>query len=226
MKTTVLIVEDEQKIARWVRAYFEEAGFRVLIAIDGQMGLRLARSEKPDILILDLMLPGMDGLELCRTLRRETTMPIIILTARGTEADRILGLELGADDYVVKPFSPRELVARARAVLRRAGGSLQPRAQLRGGEIVLDLTAHTCTVRGEPVSLTPTQFALLAALMRHRGQVLSREQLLTTALGTDYDGYLRTIDVHIRRLRQRVEIDPSNPQHILTVFGVGYKFVA
>jgi len=221
---TILIVEDEQKIARWVRAYFEEAGFRVLLAADGPTGLHLARAERPDSLVLDLMLPGMDVLDVCRTLRRETDVPIII-TARGTETDRILGLELGADDYVVKPFSPGELVARARAVLRRARGELRQPETLRGGDITLDLTAHTCTVRGEPVELTPTQFALLETLMRHSGRALTREQLLAAALDVAYDGYDRVVDVHIRRLRKRVEEDPSNPRHIVTVFGVGYKFV-
>jgi len=222
---TILVIEDEQKIARWVRAYFEEAGFRVLLAADGPTGLHLARAERPDLLVLDLMLPGMDGLDVCRTLRRETDVPIIILTARGTETDRILGLELGADDYVVKPFSPGELVARARAVLRRAHGEVRPPETLRGGDITLDLTAHTCTVRGEPVELSPTQFSLLEALMRHSGRALTREQLLTAALDVAYDGYDRAVDVHIRRLRKRVEEEPSNPRHIVTVFGVGYKFV-
>jgi DNA-binding response OmpR family regulator len=225
MSQTVLIVEDERKIARWVRAYFEEAGFRVLLAADGPTGLHLARAERPDLLILDLMLPGMDGLDVCRALRREADVPIIILTARGTETDRILGLELGADDYVVKPFSPGELVARARAVLRRTQGELRQPETLRGGEIVLDMAAHSCTARGEPVELSPTQFALLEALMRHSGRALTREQLLAAALDVAYNGYDRAVDVHIRRLRQRVEADPSKPRHIVTVFGVGYKFV-
>jgi two-component system alkaline phosphatase synthesis response regulator PhoP len=225
MSQTVLVIEDEQQIAHWVRAYFEEAGFRALVAADGPTGLHIARAERPDLLILDLMLPGMDGLDVCRTLRRETDVPIIILTARGRETDRILGLELGADDYVVKPFSPGELVARARAVLRRAHGEVRQPEMLRGGEIVLDIVAHTCTVRGQPVELSPTQFALLEALMRNSGRALTREQLLKAAMDAIYDGYDRTVDVHIRRLRRRVEADPSQPRHIVTVFGVGYKFV-
>jgi DNA-binding response OmpR family regulator len=223
MSKTILVIEDEPQIARWVRAYFEEAGFRVTVASDGPTGLHMSRASRPDLVILDLMLPGMDGLDVCRTLRQETDVPIIILTARGKETDRILGLELGADDYVVKPFSPGELVARARAVLRRADGTIGHTEVLRGGDIELDLAAHTCTVRGQPVSLSPTQFALLETLMRNAGRALSREQLIEAAMS--YDGYDRMVDVHIRRLRQRVEMDPSQPRHIVTVFGVGYKFV-
>lgn len=225
MAQTILIIEDEERIAHWVRTYFEQAGFRALVSGDGQSGLYIAQTEKPDLVILDLMLPGMNGLEVCRALRKASTLPIIMLTSRGRESDRILGLELGADDYVVKPFSPGELVARARAVLRRVGVT-QPQAKvLRGGDIVLDLTAHACCVAETPVTLSRTQFAILETLLSNPGRALSRQQLLDAAFEGDYDGFDRTIDVHIRRLRQRVESDPKSPRHIVTVFGVGYKFV-
>ncbi len=224
LKQTVLIIEDETRIAHWVREYFEQEGFRALTAADGPTGLQLARSERPDLIILDLMLPGLDGKEICRAIRRDSDVPIIMLTARGKEIDRILGLELGADDYVVKPFSPGELVARAKAVLRRAYGTVRQPEVLQGGNIFLDLVAHTCQVGERSVNLSRVQFDLLAALMQNAGRVMNRQQLLEAAFEGDYDGFDRTIDVHIRRLRKRVETDPANPRHILTVFGVGYKF--
>jgi len=225
MARTILIVEDEERIAHWVQTYFEQAGFRALVAGDGPAGLSLFRAECPDLIVLDLMLPGLDGTDVCRVVRAESNVPIIMLTARGRESDRILGLELGADDYVVKPFSPSELVARARAVLRRVSGTLRAPEVLRGGDICLDLEAHTCTVGGQIVELSPTQFSLLETLMRHSGRALARQQLLDAAFEGYFEGYERTIDVHIRRLRKRIERDPAKPRHILTVFGVGYKFV-
>lgn len=225
MSQTILIVEDEERIAHWVRTYFERAGFRALVAGDGPTGLHMARAERPDLIVLDLMLPGLDGTDVCRVLRGESDVPIIMLTARGRESERILGLELGADDYVVKPFSPGELVARARAVLRRTAGDAHEPETLRGGDVCLDLEAHTCTVDGRTVELSPTQFALLEALIRHAGRVLSRQQLLNAAFEGYFEGYERTIDVHIHRLRTRIEQEPADPQHIVTVFGVGYKFV-
>jgi len=225
MSQTVLVIEDEKRIAHWVRTYFEQAGFQVLQTFDGREGLSLARSERPDLIILDLMLPGMDGIEVCRILRRESAVPIIMLTARSSEIDRILGLELGADDYVVKPFSPGELVARARAILRRTHGDVSQPEVLRGGDIKLDMVSHVCTVAGEPVNLSRIQFDLLKTLMSHSGQALTRQQLLDAVFDENYDGFDRTIDVHIRRLRQRVEHDPGEPRHIVTVFGVGYKFL-
>jgi two-component system alkaline phosphatase synthesis response regulator PhoP len=208
-----------------VQKYFEQAGFRALTAADGALGLQMARAERPDLIILDLMLPAMNGLDVCREIRRDSNVPIIMLTARGKEMDRIIGLELGADDYVVKPLSPGELVARARAVLRRAHGSPTPAELLRGGEITLDLAAHTCTVENRPVELSRAQFSLLETLMRSPGRAFSRAQLLEAAFEGDYAGFERTIDVHIRRLRKKIERDPAHPRHILTVFGVGYKFV-
>lgn len=230
MPQTVLVVEDEMKIARWVRTYFEKAGFEVLLAHDGPTGLATARSEQPDIMILDLMLPAtptgesMDGLDVCRAIRRESDLPIIMLTARAEEVDRLIGLELGADDYVVKPFSPRELVARARAVLRRVQPASSRDEVLRAGDLVVDVTRRTCTRRDQEIDLTPTEFELLATLMRHRGRPLTRSQLMDLALGETYIGYERTIDVHIRNLRRKIEPDPANPVFVETVFGVGYRF--
>jgi DNA-binding response OmpR family regulator len=225
-KTQVLIVDDELRIVSGVRKYFEQAGFDVLAAYDGPTGLSLARTEKPDLVVLDLMMPGMDGLDVCRELRRESNVPIIMLTARVEETDKLIGLELGADDYVTKPFSPRELVARARAVLRRVQSAPQaaPTDVYRFGDVLFDVDARHCVVAGETVSLTPTEFDLLHALVQHRGQVLSRLQLLEAAHLGVYDGVERTIDVHIHNLRRKLEPDPTHPRYILTVFGVGYRF--
>jgi two-component system alkaline phosphatase synthesis response regulator PhoP len=225
MSQRVLVVEDEKKIAHWVRTYFEQAGFQVMVAYDGPTGLAMARSERPNLMVLDLMLPGMDGLDVCRAIRREWDLPIIMLTARVEEVDRLIGLELGADDYVVKPFSPRELVARARAVLRRTQAVPRRTGSLVHGRLKLDLDRHLCTVEGQSVDLTPSERAILETLMSHRGIVLTRTQLLDLALGDEFGGYERTIDVHIRNLRRKLEPDPANPAYILTVFGVGYKFV-
>jgi DNA-binding response OmpR family regulator len=225
-KMQILIVDDEPRIVSGVRKYFEQAGFNVLAAHDGPIGLSLARTEKPDLVVLDLMMPGMDGLDVCRELRRESDVPIIMLTARVEETDKLIGLELGADDYVTKPFSPRELVARARAVLRRAQSVPQaaPTNVYRFGDVVFDVGAHHCVVAGQTVSLTPTEFDLLHALIQHRGQVLSRMQLLEAAHLGVYDGVERTVDVHIHNLRRKLEPDPTHPRYILTAFGVGYRF--
>ena len=229
MDQTVLIVEDEERIAHWVKSYFEQAGFKTLVTANGYEGLELALTKQPDIVILDWMLPGMDGLEVCKGIRRESNVPIIMLTAKGSEIDRVLGLELGADDYVVKPFGPNELVARARAVLRRVATSAvapEEKEILEVGNVVLDTAAFLCTVDGQEVTLSRIQFTLLETLMRHSGRALTRQKLLDAAFAGDYEGYERTIDVHIRRLRRRIEADPSNPQNIVTVFGVGYKFTS
>jgi two-component system alkaline phosphatase synthesis response regulator PhoP len=223
----VLIVEDERSIAHWVRTYFEQAGFCVQVAYDGPTGLAMAHAERPDLMILDLMLPQMDGLDVCRAIRKEWDLPIIMLTARADEIDRLIGLELGADDYVVKPFSPRELVARARAVLRRAAASSDVQARpsiLQHGPIMLDLVRQVCTVDGQPIDLTPSERAILETLMTYQGMALTRGQLLDRALGEQAHVYERTIDVHIRNLRRKLEPEPANPRFILTVFGVGYKF--
>jgi len=220
----VLIVDDEPHIVRGVQRYFEQAGFEVLAAYDGPTGLAKAVSETPNLVILDLMLPGMDGLDVCRAIRRESEVPIIILTARVEEADTLIGLELGADDYVTKPFSPRELVARARAVLRRVPATSSPTKTYRFGNVVFDLAAQQCLVDGQVVPLTSTQFSLLEVLVQHPGQVLTRMQLLEAARLGVYEGVERTIDVHIHNLRRKLEADPAHPRHILTVFGTGYRF--
>ncbi len=225
MVQKVLIVEDEERIAHWVRSYFERAGFTAVVTDNGRTALHFAQQHNPDLIILDIMLPDMDGMDVCKTIRRNSAVPIIMLTAKGQEIDRILGLELGADDYVVKPFSPNELVARAKAVLRRANGELVATQTLCGGSICLQLDAFVCTVEGQEVALSRTQFELLRALLQNKGRALTRQQLLDAAFAGDYDGFERTIDVHIRRLRRRVEADPANPSHIMTVFGIGYKFV-
>jgi len=223
MPKTILVVDDERKIVTVLKGYLEQAGFRVVTAGDGQTALTTFRHEKPDLVILDLMLPGMDGLDVCRILRRESAVPIIMLTARAEEADRLIGLELGADDYVVKPFSPREVVARVRAVLRRVEGEVAPAGLLQAGDIVLDLAGHQATVAGRPVELTPTEFALLATLARAPGRTFTRAQLLQQIQDNPLEGFERTVDVHVRNLRAKIEPDPRNPRYILTVYGVGYK---
>jgi len=225
-KIKILIVDDEPRIVDGVRKYFEQVGFDVLAAYDGPTGLSLALTEKPDLVVLDLMLPGMDGLDVCRELRRVSNVPIIMLTARVEEADKLIGLELGADDYVTKPFSPRELVARARAVLRRVQATDTPSVTqiYRFGDVVFDVAAQQCVIGERVVPLTPTEFSLLHVLVQHPGQVLSRMQLLEAAHLGVYDGVERTIDVHIHNLRRKLEPDPAHPRYILTVFGAGYRF--
>jgi two-component system alkaline phosphatase synthesis response regulator PhoP len=224
MAQTILVVDDEARIVKLVRDYLERAGFDVLDALDGETALTLARREQPDLIILDLMLPGVDGLDVCRRLRRESGVPIIMLTARVEEADRIVGLELGADDYVTKPFSPRELVARVRATLRRASGEVGPPTVLRAGDVELDTASLLASVAGEPVDLTPTEFQLLATLVRQPGRIFSREQLLEAVHGVAFDGYDRSVDSHIKNLRRKIEPDPRKPSYIQTVYGVGYRF--
>jgi DNA-binding response OmpR family regulator len=223
MTKTILVVDDEPKIVKVLKGYLEHAGYRVVTAADGQMALTTFRHEKPDLVVLDLLLPGIDGLDVCRTLRRESNVPVIMLTARTEEADKLIGLELGADDYVTKPFSPREMVARVRTVLRRT--ELQPTSSemVRAGDITLDLGAHLATVAGEAVNLTPMEFNMLAALARAPGRALTRLQLLELSQESANEGYERTVDVHIRNLRNKIEPDPRQPRYILTVFGIGYK---
>ncbi|MFQ6057639.1 MAG: response regulator [Anaerolineae bacterium] len=223
MAKKILVVDDEPKIVKVVKAYLEQAGFRVLTAGDGQMALTVFRHEKPDLVVLDLMLPGMDGLDVCRILRKESDVPVIMLTARAEEADKLIGLELGADDYVVKPFSPREVVARVRAVLRRAQGEVSPPEVIRVGDLAIDLDRHVAEIQGRAVDLTPTEFDLLAVLARYPGRTFTRLQLLDQVQGDAYEGYERTIDAHVKNLRAKIEPDPKNPRYILTVYGVGYK---
>ena len=222
MSGTVLIVEDDAKIANWVKVYFERAGFSAEVTHDGESGLALARDLAPDLVILDLMLPRLDGMELCRILRRESDVPIIMLTAREAHADRIAGLDTGADDYIVKPFDPDEVIARAEAVLRRVKGRVQQ--VVTHGRITLNETTGIVTVDGERVTLSQAQIALLATFMRHPNQLLTRDQLISLAFNDDFDGYDRAIDSQVARLRKQIDRDGSQP--IQTVYGGGYRFVA
>ncbi len=219
---TILVVEDEPQIAALVRDYLEHAGFAVLVAGDGATGLALGRARRPDAAIVDLGLPVLDGLDVVRGLRSASTVPIVILTARGDETDRVAGLELGADDYVVKPFSPKELVARIRAVLRRAEAAARPAERLAAGDLELDLGRHRVTVAGRLVQLTPTEFELLATLAREPGRVFTRGQLLDAVHGFSLESYERAIDGHVKNLRRKLEPDVGAPRYILTIHGVGY----
>lgn len=223
MGAKVLVVDDEPKIAKLERAYLEQAGYEVVEARDGQTALIQARREKPDLVVLDLNLPGIDGLEVARTLRREGNVPIIMVTARIEDTDRIVGLELGADDYVSKPFNPRELVARVRAVLRRTTGGQPTPETVRTGGILIDVAAHQATLEGKPLDLTPTEFDLLCVLAQNAGRVFTRLELLDRVQGDAYEGYERTIDAHIKNLRAKLGDDPRRPHFIQTVYGVGYK---
>ena len=227
LSDTVLLVEDDQTLAAAVRYNLERAGLTCLLAADGVRALELARRERPDVVLLDLMLPGMDGLEVCRRLRAESTVPILMLTARAEETDRVVGLEVGADDYITKPFSMRELVARVRATLRRTQFvAPTPRTEDRVGfgNVSLDLARRIATRDGAALVLKPREFDLLAFLATHPGQVFSRDQLLEQVWGYDYEGGSRTIDVHVRWLRQKIEADPARPVHLLTARSVGYRF--
>jgi two-component system, OmpR family, alkaline phosphatase synthesis response regulator PhoP len=224
MNELILVVDDEPKIVRLAQDYLEQAGFRVVSAGDGTTAIAATRHERPDLVVLDLSLPGIDGIDVCRVLRRDSDVPIIMLTARDTEPDRLIGLELGADDYITKPFSPRELVARVRAVLRRVQGDVRQAGMIRTNGLEIDLNGHSVTRSGEAVHLTPSEFTLLTVLAQHPGQVFSREQLLERLYGMAYDGFARSIDAHIKNLRQKLEDDPTNPRYVLTVYGIGYKF--
>jgi DNA-binding response OmpR family regulator len=222
MKAKILLVEDEVKLARVVADYLTAAGFDVLKAYTGREALAFFRHEKPDLVILDIMLPEMNGLEVAKIIRKESSTPIIMLTAKVEESDRVLGLEMGADDYITKPFSLRELVARVKAVLRRAKGEVFT-PTLRVGDIEIDLQKREVTVAGKPVELTPTEFEILNLLARHPGRVFTRLEILQRIQSYAYESYERTVDVHIRNLRKKIEPDPKNPRYILTVYGVGYK---
>jgi DNA-binding response OmpR family regulator len=226
MAQKILIVEDEARIARLVRLYLEEAGFQAVIVDNGSLALPAFRHEHPELVILDLNLPGKDGLDVCRELRRESDVPIIMLTARTEEADRLIGLELGADDYVVKPFSPREVVARVRAVLRRTAGGPAPSEVLQAGSLRIDLAAHRAWLGEHALDLTPSEFDILAALARNAGRVMTRMQLLDDTQGVAYEGYERTIDQHIKNLRRKTEDEVGHARIIHTVHGVGYRLDA
>jgi two-component system alkaline phosphatase synthesis response regulator PhoP len=221
--TKVLVVEDELKIARLVREYLTEAGFDVTVAHSGEEGLAAARGDRPDLMILDLGLPGMDGYDVTRSVRTQSAMPIIMLTARSDETDRVIGLELGADDYVVKPFSPRELVARVKAVLRRTRGDL-PAEVIRVADLVIDLTTRTVRRGDDRIETTATEFDLLVKLASQPGRVFTRGQLLDALHGVSFESYERAIDAHIKNLRKKLEPNPRQHTYIITVYGVGYRF--
>jgi two-component system alkaline phosphatase synthesis response regulator PhoP len=224
MSKIILVVDDEPKIVELCRDYLTAAGFTVLAAYDGAQGLALARKEHPDLLVLDGMLPQLDGLDVVRELRRESGMPIIMLTARVDESDKLVGLELGADDYITKPFSPRELVARVRTVLRRANGAA-PTEIIRAADLTLDRARYRVAWPDHEISLTSTEFEILATLASQPGRIFSRAQLLTVARGVAFESYERAIDSHIRNLRKKIEPADGEPKYIITVHGVGYKFV-
>lgn len=219
----ILIIEDEPELVKILRSYLEKTGYSVVTASRGDQGLSIWEHQSPDLVLLDLNLPGMDGLDVAREIRRKTDTPIIMLTARVEETDRLIGLELGADDYVTKPYSPREVVARVRAVLRRAGKTPAPVNVIHVHDLEIDLDEHSVTRAGSSVELTPTEFNLLAALASQPGRAFSRLQLLEAVQGVAYEGYERTIDAHIKNLRAKLEFDTKEPQYIETVFGVGYK---
>jgi DNA-binding response OmpR family regulator len=222
---TVLIIEDEPELVKVLRSYLEQAGFSVLAAYRGDSGLSTWEHQHPDLVLLDLNLPGLDGLDVARAIRRKSSTPIIMLTARVEEIDQLVGLELGADDYIAKPFSPRVVVARIRALLRRSEAPPLTAEVLCAADLEIDLQAHTILRAGQTVELTPTEFNLLVALADQPGRVFSRLQLLDASQGTAYEGYERTIDAHIKNLRGKLEPDPHHPRYIETVFGVGYRFV-
>jgi DNA-binding response OmpR family regulator len=222
--TTVLVVEDEIEIARVVRDYLRNAGFEVIVVGDGGSAVASVRSAKPDLLVLDLGLPGRDGLDVAREIRRWSDTPIVMLTARGDETDRIVGLEIGADDYVVKPFSPKELVARVRAVLRRTRTAARGDEVVRAGDVEIDTAKMRVSVGGTQVDLTPTEFQLLATLAREPGRVFTRSQLLDAVHGVAIESYERAIDAHVKNIRRKIEPQPGSPRYVVTVHGVGYRF--
>jgi DNA-binding response OmpR family regulator len=226
MAQTILVVDDDRELRALVQSYLAQEGFRVVSAPNGRQALFVAREEKPDLIILDLMMPEVGGYDFMRVYNKEADTPVILLTARLGESDKVLGLELGADDYVTKPFSLRELTARVRAVLRRAGKSPPEMQLLRAADITLDVSGRSTTVGDRRVELTPSEFTLLATLIAAPGRAFSRLELLNQLQDSAYDGYERTVDVHIRRLRTKIETDPGNPRYVETVFGFGYRFAA
>jgi len=225
----VLVIEDEEPLADSIRYNLELEGYVVETALGGNAGLRMFKESRPSLVLLDVMLPEISGLDLCRMMRAESDVPIIMITARDSEADKVAGLELGADDYVTKPFSMRELLARVRANLRRrgmdAGISDAEDEILQGGPVVMDIGRHEVTVAGEPVALRPREFELLVAFLRNRGKLMTRDRLITEVWGMDYFGDTKTLDVHIKRVRKKIEPDPKQPRHLVTVRGLGYKYI-
>jgi DNA-binding response OmpR family regulator len=223
----ILVVEDDIKTANLIRLYLRQSGYKVEVANDGYTGLDLSRSMQPDLIILDLMLPNLDGLDICRLLRLESSVPIIILTAKATEEDVLRGLELGADDYIAKPFSPREVVARVKTVLRRVQEHNLNNGQkeLEFGDLIINLTRHEVAIEGEVIHLTPKEFRLLETLAKEPGRAFSRLELVERAFGYDYEGLERTVDAHVMNLRKKIEKDHTNPHYVETVYGVGYRFL-
>lgn len=224
MTETILVVDDQSSVRQLLQEYLTEQGFQVITASDGQMALYSARHHQPDLVLLDIMMPKMDGYQFLRMYRQERQTPVIIITAREEETDAVLGLELGADDYIIKPFRMRELTARIRAVLRRVDGGMERPELLRVGDVSLDETTHTVKVKNNPVQLTPIEFDLLGVLMRSPGQVFSRSQLVDHLTESGFSGLDRTLNVHVRNLRLKIEVDPASPLYVETVFGVGYRF--
>jgi two-component system OmpR family response regulator len=231
----ILVIDDDKNLLEVIRYNLVNEGYAVILAENGTQAVEIARQEKPDLIVLDVMLPGIDGFEVCRILRKEMSVPILILSAKTDEIDKVVGLELGADDYITKPFSVRELMARIRATIRRGQlneqktavktqDEIKPRVILKGHDLELDTVRHNASLKGTPLTLTPKEFELLAFLMRFKGQVFSREQLMEKVWGYTFDGSKRTVDVHIRWLRKKIEVDPENPKIVLTVIGFGYKF--
>jgi DNA-binding response OmpR family regulator len=221
---TILVVDDEPKIVQLARDYLEHAGFAVIVASDGPTAIHAARSGKPDLIVLDLGLPQLDGLDVTRSIRKDSDVPIIMLTARSEESDKLIGLELGADDYLTKPFSPKELVARVRTVLRRTDRSSSPDEIIRAADLTLDVPRLRLTVSDKLIELTPTEFQLLGTLARQPGRIFTRGQLLDAVHGIAFESYERAIDAHIKNIRRKIEPNPREPRYILTVYGMGYKF--
>ncbi|MCL6472578.1 MAG: response regulator transcription factor [Firmicutes bacterium] len=222
-KKTILVVDDEEQIVELLSAYLEREGYSVIAAYDGRTALDIALREKPDLILLDLMLPEINGFEICRLVRSESPIPIIMLTARDDEMDKVLCLEVGADDYITKPFSPREVLARVRAVMRRVSSEPVEKERIKIGKLEIDTVKHEVTKSGTPIQLTPTEFKILEAMAKSPGRVFTRLQLIDYVQGYSFEGYERTIDAHIKNLRQKVEDNPKNPSYIVTVFGVGYR---
>lgn len=221
---SVLIVDDDRKLVQLLQTYFDKDGFITYTAGNGLDALQVVQDKNPHIVILDLMLPGLDGWDVCRRIRRDNDVPIIMLTARDEESDRLVGLEIGADDYVTKPFSPKEVVARAKAVLRRTHQDVIRKEKIQAGKLTIDLERHLVINGDQTIDLTPTEFKLLEAFVRNPGKVFSRLQLVEQTQGYTFDGYERTVDAHIKNLRRKLENDPKKPEYILTVYGIGYKF--
>ncbi len=224
MSQKILVVDDELDIVKVVRAYLEQSGFRVITASDGEQALAMFRHEQPDLIVLDLNVPKLDGLDVCRAIRRDSNVPIIMLTARVEETDRLIGLEIGADDYIVKPFSPREVAARVRTVLRRSALAPEQPTAITVGALTIDSLKHEVRLHNRSIELTPSEFNILLAMATQPGRAFSRMDLLDATQGEAYEGYERSIDVHIKNLRQKLGDEPRDPTYILTVYGVGYKF--